>query len=114
MIAAGRGTKDIINKYVPVQLWFEFGFNKLSLLMAAFNTGMLVITMITVKGIYIPLWMLPIAVTLLILTCIIVGYYFDRWGIWKELISRQNRYMNPEFVKLCEDVEKIKKKLEIE
>ena len=105
--------KPLVDYLVAVQLWFEYGFARVSIVLAAVNTGMLIVTVITVKGLYVPLWVVPSVVAVVCVACVVAGYYYETRGIWGKMISRQNRNMNPEFVRLCDDVEKIKRKLEI-
>jgi hypothetical protein len=44
--------------------------------------------------------------------CFCIGYIYDVKGIWKEETSHSNTKLNPEFVTICENVERMDKKLD--
>ena len=57
---------------------------------------------------------------LLVYACLIIGYpvfclttayIYEFSGLWAEEVSHQNTTLNPEFEKLCKDVEEIKQLL---
>jgi hypothetical protein len=97
---------------IPYYVWFTYGFGVISILMGIMNFGMLAITLITVKGIYIPLWMIPVVAGVMVIICVCVGRFFEKYGIWDRVTSHQNKNANPESVQICRDVAIIKKMLE--
>lgn len=102
----------LVDRLIPYYVWFIFGFGVLSILLGIANFGMLLITTITVKGIYISLWLLPIVGILFILACISIGYVFEKYKLWSKITSHQTRNTNPEVDQLCKDVQAIKAMLE--
>ena len=61
---------------------------------------------IPIQVIYV---LLPISYVAL---CWYVGMLYDTKGFWEEETSHANEFLNPEFNKMCEDIEKIKRTLE--
>jgi len=104
----------VTDKLVPYYIWLTFGFSNISTFVGIINFGILLITLITVKGIYIPAWAIIFIAGILIMFCTTIGYFFDNYTVWKRIVSYQNKNVNPELSRLCEDVDKIKKKLGIE
>lgn len=101
----------LTDKLIPYEVWFEYGFGKISLLIGIINFGMLFITMITVKGIYIPAWMIIIFTLIIIALCIIIGYFFEKYAIWNRITSHLNLRVNPEVKQMLQDTQDIKKEL---
>ena len=99
------------DRLIPYYVWFTWGFGFISNPISIINFGMLFITLITVKGIYIPSWMIPVIVGLDILACIAVGHYFEKYSVWNRISSHQNQNMNPEIKQLSDDVKEIKQLL---
>ena len=71
------------------------------------------VTMLTVKGIYIPLWALVGIGASVVGFCTFVGYISETRNIQNRISSHANTRANPEFKKLCKDIDAIKKKLEM-
>ena len=94
----------LTDNLIPYYVWFIYGFGIVSILIGIVNFGMSLVTMITVKGIYIPLWMIFIVAGLLIVLCTATGYFFEKYTIWSRVTSHQNLKINPEIRQLCEDV----------
>jgi hypothetical protein len=61
---------------------------------------------IPVQAIYI---LLPIGYILL---CWYVGMLYDTKGFWEEETSHANEFLNPEFSKMCAEIESMKRTLE--
>jgi hypothetical protein len=102
------------DKFITYQFWFEYGIGKFGVYLAVINIGLLVTTLLTVKGIYFPVWsVIPIGIGL-ILFCTTFGWFLDTYNVMGRLNSHMNRKGNPEFVKICADVEEIKKMLELQ
>jgi len=104
--------KTLTDKLVPVYVWFLYGFGLVSIIISIINFGANQVTMITVKGIYVPLWMVPIVGVSLIVICVMIGYNFEKYQVWNRITSHQNQNMNPEIKQLSADVKEIKKMLE--
>jgi hypothetical protein len=47
-----------------------------------------------------------------VLSCWYIGFYYDVKGIWKEETSHANANLNPEFVALCQLVDRMDNKLD--
>ena len=79
------------------------------------NYGMNLVTVVTVKGLFIPLWAVPLIVLVGILICIAVGYYFEKYSVWNRITSYANKGSNPEVAKINQmavDIQEIKKMLQ--
>ena len=51
---------------------------------------------------------------IIILSCWYFGYWYEMKKIWEYEVSHQNKNINPEFSKVCEDIKKIKEALGID
>jgi len=102
----------LIDLLIPYYVRFTYGFSILGIAIGIMNFGMLAATLITVKGIYIPSWMIGFVIGLVILFCTIVGFYFEKYNVWNRIASHQNQNMNPEIKKMHNDIYDIKKLLE--
>lgn len=102
------------DRIIPFYVRFMWGFGYISVLIGLINFGMNLITMVTVKEIYIPLWVIPIVGGIIILGCTYIGWYFEKYNIQNRITSHLNQAANPEFTQLCKDVKEIKNKLESE
>jgi hypothetical protein len=104
--------KTITDRLIPYYVWFLYGFGLISVFITVVNFGANQVTMITVKGIFVPLWMVPVVGITIIIFCIVLGYYFEKYHVWNRITSHQNQNMNPEIKQLSDDVKAIKKMLE--
>ena len=95
-------------KLIPLYVWFGVGYGVISLFMAVVNFGMLSITLLTVKGIYVPSWFLVIFAILVSLICITIGYLFIKYNIGNQIVEYQNIKMNPQIKQIAEDVKWLK------
>jgi hypothetical protein len=100
------------DRLIPYYWWFKSGFAETSLPLSMVNLALLIITMLTVRGINIPLLMLPVIAGAVILFCIGVGWFFETYGITGRLNSRITTKQNPEIYEMCQNVKKIIEKLE--
>jgi hypothetical protein len=103
----------VTNKLIPFYVWFLMGFGIVSILMGIINFGMNIVTMFTVKGIFMPLWAIPIAMIILTATCIAIGWFFETYTIQTRISSHTNRNLNSEFNQMIGDIKAIKKALDI-
>ncbi len=101
----------VTDRLVPYYVWFILGFGIISILFGIVNFGMNLVTMFTVKGFYMPFWIIPIAVGVMIVFCVGIGWFFEKYDIWNRIISHQNQRMNPEMRQMAEDVREIKRLL---
>jgi hypothetical protein len=99
----------LVDRVIPLYIWFIWGFGFLSVFIGLINFGMSIVTMITVKGIYIPLWIIPIVAGSVFLLCTFLGFIAERYDVWNRITSHQNLNANPEFKKLCTDVAALRK-----
>jgi hypothetical protein len=77
--------------------------------MALTSFGMSLVTMLTVKGIYISIWTLLLIGGGTVTFCIGVGYCFEKWDVQNRITSHSNQTANPEFLKIYKLVTDIKK-----
>ena len=105
-------TLTIVDKLVPQYVRFLWGYGYVSLVLALISFGMAMVTMLTVKGIYIPLWALGGIGLAVIGFCTFVGYISETRDIQNRIASHANTRANPELKQLCADIDLIKKKLE--
>lgn len=103
-----------IDKLIPYYVWFVYGFGTIGIGISTINFGMIILTYITVKNIFIPYWTIFIFSGMVILISTTVGYLFEKYKIWKRVISHQNQNVNPEIVEILENIKLINKKLGIE
>ena len=80
--------------------------------MGLISFGMALITMITVKGIYVPLWIIPIAGFAIVVMYIIIGWIFEHYDIWSRINSHYNQRQNPEIKQMSEDIKRCREILE--
>jgi hypothetical protein len=99
------------NPLIPLWAWFVYGFGVISILIGIVNFGMILVAVITVKGISVPLWVIPVVSVFMIALCTATGYLFLRYNIWNRVTSYQNQQTNPEIKELCQNVKDIKKHL---
>lgn len=75
---------------------FVWGFGILAVWIGLLNFGMAIVTMVTVKGVYIPLWAIPAVAIGVLVFCTLIGHYFEKWDIWNRMTSHGNKAANPE------------------
>jgi hypothetical protein len=61
-----------------------------------------------------PMLMYALGPILIVSGCWLVGYEYEKQKIWEYEVSHQNVNINPEFSKVCRDIEKIKAVLGID
>lgn len=112
--------QTVADKLIPYWVWFILGFGCLSVIFSMGNYAINFITMLTVKGIYIPIWAIVGLIVAMICICMFVGWFFERYQIWDRITSHQNRNMNPEVrgiydkvISVEKDIKEIKKALNI-
>lgn len=103
----------LTDKLIPYYVWFMYGFGTIGIIIGTINFGATITTLLTVKGIYIPAWVIVLISIIVIIICTATGYFFEKYSIWQRTISHQNQNVNPELLKLLKDIELIKKKLDI-
>lgn len=102
----------VTDRLIPYYVWFVFGFGIIAILIGIVNFGMNLVTMFTVKGIYMPFWIIPIAVAALVAFCTGIGWFFEKYDIWNRITSHQNRRMNPEIRQMADDIKEIRNLLQ--
>lgn len=101
--------KTFTDRIIPFYVWFLYGFGIISVFMAIINFGANLVTMITVKGIFVPVSAIPLVGGILLALCILIGHYFEKYSIWNRITSHQNQNMNPEIRQVSADVQETKK-----
>ena len=102
----------VTDRLIPYYVWFVFGFGIIAILIGIVNFGMNLVTMFTVKGIYMPFWIIPIAVAALVAFCTGIGWFLEKYDIWNRITSHQNRRMNPEIRQMADDIKEIRNLLQ--
>jgi hypothetical protein len=101
----------LVDRLIPYMFWLEWGIGKLGLYVSAITLGLMIITTLTVKGIYIPVWaFVPIGVAV-IATCMFYGWVLDSRNVMARMTSHLNKRGNPEWNEMVAAVERIEKKL---
>jgi len=101
-----------VDKLILIQFRFELGMSKVGYYVTLFTFGMMITTMLTVKGIYVPVWaIVPIALTMLV-GLFIFGTYLDIYNVIARINSHMNQRGNPEFATLIETVDRLEKKID--
>lgn len=95
-------TNWLIRQYVR----FQWGYGYVSLAMAICSFGMAGVTLLTVKGMYIPLWLICGIAIAAIAFCGWLGYFCEKHDIQNRITSHANRNANPEFDQLCKRCER--------
>ena len=101
----------LLDGTIKLLAWFIYGFGIVSMMIGIANFGMILVTVITIKGIDIPLWAIPALGISVIVFCTAIGYAFKKYGIWEMVTSYNNQQTNPEIKQLCQDVKDVKKHL---
>jgi hypothetical protein len=102
----------IVDRCIPLYVWFAAAFGPLSMVIGVVNFGMLFVTLITVKGIYIPSWMITVFALSIMIFCVVMGFVMERYDIMNRILHHQNLNQNPQMKQISEDVAEIKKLLE--
>ena len=92
---------------IPYYYWFKSGFGEISLPMGLINLALLIVTMMTVKGIYIPMWIIPIIAVVVIIGCTFVGWFFQHYEINGRIATLVIQKQNPELDQLCKGVKEL-------
>ena len=93
------------------QFRFELGMSKVGFYVTLVSFGMMATTLLTVKGIFFPVWaIVPLAGSLMV-GLLAFGYYLET----RDVIDRLNTHMNtnnPQFLELLESIERIEQKVD--
>lgn len=84
-----------IDKLIPQYVRFQWGYGYVSLVLALISFGMSLVTMLTVRGIYISLWMLILIGVGVVIFCTGLGYYFEKKDLQNRITSHSNKNANP-------------------
>lgn len=106
--------RALTDRLVPYYLWFVLGFGVVSVGIGIGNSAMVLVTMLTVKQIYVPLWAIVVFGLLLISFCMLIGWSFEHYKIWDRINSHANQNMNPEIRSICSDMKEIRAALNIQ
>jgi hypothetical protein len=83
--------------FARLWIWFTQGWAVASIFLSMGNTGMAFITMLTVKGIYVPLWVIVFFVLCICVGVLLIGYKWYKSNIQAEVQSYSNNNANPEW-----------------
>lgn len=97
--------------FARLWVWFTQGWAVASILLSIGNTGMSLITMLTVKGIYIPLWAIIFFVSCVCAGILLLGHYWYKSRMQAEVQSYLNYNGNPEWNERCAQWDRIEKML---
>ena len=104
-------TDTLCDSIIPYIYWFENGFGKLSLPMAIANMVLIIITVITVKGIEFSLLYVPPIILVVVAGCVAVGWFLERYSINSRIATHVTKNQNPMLNEMYEDIKSIKLKL---
>ena len=93
------------------QFRFELGTSKISYYVSLLSLGIAITTLLTVKGIFAPIWAIVPLAFLMVIAIVIFGFFLER----KDVIARLNTHMNmvnPQFLNLLESIDRIEKKID--
>ena len=102
----------LVDRCVPFYVWFLIGFSIFSIIMGIVNFGMVGLTLLTVKGISVPSWVIIVIASLIVIFCISIGYIFERYSIMDRIAHWQNDKYNPQMRQVLAELAEIKKKLD--
>jgi len=102
----------VTDTLIPYGAWFIIGFTYFSMVFSLVNIGMLAVTMLTVKGISIPLWSIIFIVVVMSGFLMFVGWFGEKHNIIGRLVGHQNMRMNNEFARVVRDVQWIREEME--
>jgi uncharacterized membrane protein AbrB (regulator of aidB expression) len=102
----------LVDRCIPFYVWFLIGFGIISMIMGIVNFGMIGLTLLTVKGISVPSFVIVIITLLVVLFCISIGYTFQRYSILDRITNYQNDKYNPQVRLILSELSEIKKKLD--
>jgi len=97
----------LADRLIPFYVRFLWGFGYISIILGLISFGMNLITMITVKGFYIPLWLIPLVAMGVILFCTAIGYYFEKHDVQNRISSHSNKKANPELNKIMDELARV-------
>lgn len=107
-----KRTMTLVDKLIHQQFRFELGMAKLGFYVALLNLMITLTTLLTVKGIFVPIWLMVPFTGFLILFLLVFGYYLETYNVIARLNSHMNRKGNPEFVTLIETIDRMEKKID--
>ena len=93
------------------QFRFELAMGKVGSYVALVSLGMMVTTLLTVKGIYFPIWAIVPFAAAMLLGLLVFGYHLEQQNV----IARMNTHMNqnnPQFLELVGAIDRIERKIE--
>ena len=103
---------SIADRLIPLYVRGTYGLAVFSFFMSMINIGAVVMTLLTVKGYDIPLWMLSVLAVALTLFFFAFGWVMEKYDIANRIQSHANTRMNPEIKRMCEDIKEIRRILE--
>jgi hypothetical protein len=103
----------LMDHLIPARIWFNLGYGEISIVMSAVSMGMSFVTLLTVKGINVPLWLIGVIGMAVMIVAVTIGYFYQRYNITGRMNSHFNRTMNPEINDIHQDLKLIKKQLGI-
>lgn len=102
--------KTITDHLIIWYVRFIMGWNNVSIFTGILSFTMMIITVVTVKNIYVPLWIIPIAAAALIVILSGVGYFFEKYTIAGRQTIHVNRTMNPDIYEMLTILRELKER----
>lgn len=103
----------VVDRLIPVYVWFTYGFGTAQLPMSIVGYVSAVASVLILKGIEIPTAVLLVVMAAIISACTALGYLLTKYGIWKRTTSYTNQNANPEIARIHHDIRLIKQHLGI-
>jgi len=101
----------LVDRLIPFYVWFLWGFGLIAIAMGITNFCVNLITMLTVKQIYVPLGVGVLLSILMVGFCIFVGWFFEKYKIWDRITSHTQRKANPEIRLIVSELAEIRETL---
>lgn len=89
------------------------GMGQVGSWMAVVGFCMTTVVLLTQKNIYIPIYLIPVIAADILCAVMALGFILQATNFLNKYMDYQNKLNNPQMKQICEDLEAIKKKLEI-
>lgn len=99
----------IADTLIPYYYWFKSGFGEISIPIGLVNFSLLAITLMTVKGISISMWLIPVVVIAIAVCCTGIGWFNQIYEVNSRMASLVNQKQNPEIKQMSDDIKEIKR-----
>ena len=99
------------DSFIHIYYWLKCGLSEISLPMSVINFVTIITVLFTQKGIFVPMWVIPVVAIVVIAGCVFIGWFNQKYDIYSRTNSIINQQMNPEIKQISDDVKAIKASL---